>query len=677
MTCFALLDDCHATAATPTSRLYTGFLREHRCDDPGALDAVWAAADRDLHAGLHAVVLADYEWGARLLQAGHERLPPGHGCSLRVLMFERLECVGADAVDAWLVAREHEDTGGGHGGDGRAPATAGVLDIRPSVDHEAFCDAIARIHAAIGEGETYQVNYTYRLDFGTFGAPVSLYRRLRARQAVAFGAFIALPPGTAGPDFVLSCSPELFLRNQGGRLSARPMKGTAPRAREAEGDSEIARMLAGDTKNRAENLMIVDLLRNDLGRIARTGSVRVPTLFSVETYPTVFQMTSTIVAELPNDTGFPALLRALFPCGSITGAPKHRTMQIIAELENTPRGLYTGSIGWVDPPARAGRACGDFCLSVAIRTLTLQQRADGAGCDGRMGVGAGIVIDSRAEAEFEECALKARFLTGLDPGFNLFETMYATREEGIRHVERHLARLAASAEALDFTCPRARIVAALRQQVTGLAPDVQTRIRLAVHKDGRFDIVVAPLEPLPPGPTEVLLAPKPVADPHGLFAHKTTLRSRYDAGIRAAQARGAFDTLFFDAGGWLTEGGRSNVFLLIDGQWLTPPIGRGVLPGTMRAAVLDDAEWSAREQALRVEDLFRAERIVLTNALRGVLEARLAPGEAERWRASLSISATELRDTGEVVQTANPAPSASASGRSGQSGPEPARAVRG
>ena len=628
MTCFALLDDCHATAAAPTSRLYTGFVREHRCDDPATLDAVWAAADRDLRAGLHAVVLADYEWGARLLRAGHERLAPEHGGSLRVLMFERLQHLGADAVDAWLVAREQEETSGGRGMDGRAPAAAGVLDIRPSVDHAAFCDAIRRIHAAIGEGETYQVNYTYRLDFRSFGAPASLYRRLRARQAVAFGAFITLPPGTAGPDYVLSCSPELFLRNAGGRLSARPMKGTAPRAREAEGDSEIARMLAGDTKNRAENLMIVDLLRNDLGRIARTGSVRVPALFTVEAYPTVFQMTSSIEAELPDDTDFPALLRALFPCGSITGAPKHRTMQIIAELENTPRGLYTGSIGWIDAPTRPDQACGDFCLSVTIRTLTLQQRADGAGCDGRMGVGAGIVIDSRAEEEFEECALKARFLTGLDPGFSLFETMYATRADGVRQVERHLARLAASAAALGFACPRAGIVAALREQVAGLAPGLPARMRLALHKDGRFEIVVAPLEPLPAGPVEVLIAPEPIDDPHGLFAHKTTLRSRYDAGIRAAQGRGAFDTLFFDADGWLTEGGRSNVFVRIDGQWLTPPVGRGVLPGTMRAAVLDDAEWSAREQALRVEDLLRAERIVLTNALRGVLEARLAAGEA-------------------------------------------------
>ncbi len=639
MTCFALLDDCHATAAAPTSRLFTGFVREHRCDEPATLDAVWAAADRDLRAGLHAVVLADYEWGARLLHAGHERLAPEHGGSLRVLMFEQMALLAADAVEAWLIARERADTGGEQGGDGRSPAPAGALDICPTVDHDAFCEAIGRIHAAIGEGETYQVNYTYRLDFRSFGSPLSLYRRLRARQPVAFGALIALPPGTTGPDWVLSCSPELFLRNRGGRLMAKPMKGTAPRAREAEGDSEIARLLAGDTKNRAENLMIVDLLRNDLGRIARTGSVRVPALFSVEAYPTVFQMTSTIEAELPDDTGFADLLRALFPCGSITGAPKHRTMQLIAELENTPRGLYTGSIGWIAPPARPEQACGDFCLSVTIRTLTLQQRADGSGCDGRMGVGAGIVIDSRAEEEFEECALKARFLTGLDPGFSLFETMYATREDGVRQVERHLARLAASAAALHFAFPRAAIVAALRQQVAGLAPGQPSRMRLALHKDGRFEIVVAPLEPLPPGPVELLLAAEPIDDPHGLFAHKTTLRSRYDAGIRAAQARRAFDTVFFDADGWLTEGGRSNVFLHIDGEWLTPPVGRGVLPGTMRAALLDDPEWAAREQALRVDDLLRAERIVLTNALRGVLEARLAADEAERVRRPASAAA--------------------------------------
>ena len=637
---FALLDDCHATRAAPTSRLYTMLVREHCCNDPTALETVWSAVDADLRAGFHAVVLADYEWGARLLGAGHERLSAADAGSLRVLMFAHMQRLDADAASAWLAARERACASSAAGGacepteasqvfKPSEPEPAGVLDLRASVDRAAFDAAIVRIHHAIEVGETYQVNYSYRLDFRSFGLPLSLYRRLRAHQPVAFGALIALPRGDAGPDWVLSCSPELFLRNTGGRLTARPMKGTAARAQDPGEDAEIARGLAADAKNRAENLMIVDLLRNDLGRVARTGSVRVPALFSVETYPTVLQMTSTVEAELPTGTGFPALLRALFPCGSITGAPKHRTMQWIAALEDSPRGLYTGSIGWIDAPV-AGSACGDFCLSVAIRTLSLRSRADGAGCDGRMGVGAGIVIDSRAADEYAECRLKARFLTALDPGFVLFETMHATREAGVRHLDRHLGRLEASAVALDFGFSRERIVAGLEQAVAALPSGAEHRLRLALHKDGRFELAAAVLDPLPPGPVEVLLARTPIDDPFGLLGHKTTLRSRYDEGIRAAQARGAFDMLFFDGEGWLTEGGRSNVFLRVEGQWLTPPLGRGVLPGTMRAALLADPAWSARERRLRVGDLLRAERIVLTNALRGVLEARLAPGEAER-----------------------------------------------
>ncbi|AYH44008.1 aminodeoxychorismate synthase component I [Azoarcus sp. DN11] len=410
MACFALLDDCNATAAYPTSRLYTGFVREHRCDDPATLEAVWSGVERDLRAGGHAVVLADYEWGARL--HGVDTRAAAEGGALRVLIFARLAQLSADEVDAWLLAQDADERAG-YPYDGAHRAPAAILAPRASVDRKAFDDAIARIHHAIGEGETYQVNYTYRLDFDVFGSPVSLYRRLRGRQPVAYGAFIALPAGP-GPSHVLSCSPELFLRHHDGRLVTRPMKGTSRRAPDVEGDSELARMLEGDVKNRAENLMIVDLLRNDLGRIAKVGSVRVPALFSIEPYSTVFQMTSTVEADLPDEVGFPAILRALFPCGSITGAPKHRTMQLIGELEGTPRGLYTGSIGWIDAPGsgRSGAACGDFCLSVAIRTLTLDA-AHGKLQRGRMGVGAGIVIDSTAAEEFEECALKARFLTGL------------------------------------------------------------------------------------------------------------------------------------------------------------------------------------------------------------------------------------------------------------------------
>ncbi|MCP5224060.1 MAG: bifunctional anthranilate synthase component I family protein/class IV aminotransferase [Thauera sp.] len=641
--CFALLDDCHATAAAPSSRLYGGLVRVHRCADPSTLEAMWAAVDADLRAGLHAVVLADYEWGVRLngvvAEGPGPGAGPGAGGSLRVLMFATLARRSAAEVEAWLAeaeAREAESPAvapapAGAGEDARraGPAPAGALGLRASVDRAAFEEAIARIHAAIAEGETYQVNYSYRLDLETFGSPLALYRRLRARQPVAFGALIRLPAEAGGPDWVLSCSPELFLRHHDGVLQARPMKGTAARSGDDAADALAARRLAADAKNRAENLMIVDLLRNDLGRVARTGSVRVPALFEVERYPTVLQMTSTVAAELPADVGFPALLRALFPCGSITGAPKHRTMQLIAELETTPRGLYTGSLGWIDAP-RPGHACGDFCLSVAIRTLTLErieQGADalaGARHRGRMGVGAGIVIDSAAADEYAECRLKARFLSALDPGFALFETMYATREAGVRQLDRHLARLEASAAALDFVFERARVEAALGGQLAALPPATPSRLRLALHKDGRLELAATALDALPPGAVTVLLAERPLDDPHGLGAYKTTLRARYDEGLRAALAAGAFDTLFFDSASRLTEGGRSNVFLLLDGEWRTPPAGRGVLPGTMRAALLEDPAWAAREAELRVEDLLRAQRIVLTNALRGAVEARLA-----------------------------------------------------
>jgi para-aminobenzoate synthetase / 4-amino-4-deoxychorismate lyase len=437
---FALLDDCASTRERPTSRLYTGYVRQHRCTDPASLDTVWDQVDADLRQGLHAVLLADYEWGAKLLHAGQARLAADDASALRVLMFRRCARLSADGVGSWLAQCEP--------GEGGEPQPAGVMELASSVDEAAFTDAIARIHSAIAAGETYQVNFTYRMQGRSYGSPVSLYRRLRARQPVAYGALIALPQGEKEGEgdvtHVLSCSPELFLRHDAGVLTARPMKGTAARGGAPEGDSEMARLLAADPKNRAENVMIVDLLRNDIGRVARIGSVKVPALFAVEPYATVFQMTSTVEARLRAGVGMPELLRAVFPCGSITGAPKHRTMEWIAGLESTPRGLYCGAIGWVDAPPPGARV-GDFCLSVAIRTLTLGAEAGGLR-PLRIGIGAGIVQDSRAADEFEECRLKARFLTGLNPGFELFETMHATRE-GIRHLERHLARLARSARA--------------------------------------------------------------------------------------------------------------------------------------------------------------------------------------------------------------------------------------
>jgi para-aminobenzoate synthetase/4-amino-4-deoxychorismate lyase len=480
---------------------------------------------------------------------------------------------------------------------------AGVAGIAPSVTRDEFDKAIATVQEALKEGESYQINYTYRLNFDVFGTPLALYRRLRERQAVHFGAFIALPDGRS----VVSCSPELFVEKHGDLLRARPMKGTAPR----DADPESLRL---DPKNRAENVMIVDLLRNDMSRVAVTGSVNVPALFSVEPYASVWQMTSTIEARVIPGTSFADIVRALFPCGSITGAPKYRTMQLIDEIESTPRGLYTGAIGWLD-------ASGDFCMSVAIRTLVI----DAAARHGVLGIGAGIVLDSVAADEYEECLLKARFLTGADPGFELFETTYATRDEGVRHYARHVARLKASAAYHGFTFDEASLHEQTAQHIADFEGQKPYRMRIALAKSGRITMTSAPLAPLPSDTVKVLLAsergfaPQSSADP--LLRHKTTRRADYDRAWKAAEAEGAFDMLFVNERGELTEGGRSSVFVKLDGEWFTPPIDAGVLPGVMRAVLME--ELGARERALTPNELDNAQSLLISNALRGAVEARL------------------------------------------------------
>ena len=613
--CVALFDDRDATPGRPTSRLYTRFVREHRCTDAADLDAHSARVDADLRGGLHAVLLIDYEWGAKLLGAGHERLAESDAAALRVLMFAELAQLSRDAAGDWLA---QTDTG--------PDEAAGAMNLAPSVDEAEFHRAIARIHEYIAAGETYQVNYTYRLSGQVYGTPLALYRRLRQHQPVAYGALIALPGG-GDTTYVLSCSPELFLRHASGLLTARPMKGTASRITGPEGDSETARHLAIDVKNRAENLMIVDLLRNDLGRIATTGTVKVPELFAIEPYTTLFQMTSTVQAQLRPGMGFPDVLRAVFPCGSITGAPKHHTMQLIADLETTPRGLYCGAIGWMDAPAGAAR-CGDFCLSVAIRTLVLGRETLGL-WPVQLGIGAGIVMDSRADDEYQECRLKARFLTGLAPGFELFETMLALPVAGagaeVRHLDRHLDRLAHSAATFGFAFDRDAAQATVQASASGLPRDAAARLRLALAHDGRIQLSRAPLAPLPEGGVSVLIATTRLPDVRPLAGHKTTLREAYDAGVREAERAGAFDSLFFTRDGRLVEGGRSSVFVQLDGRWWTPPLADGALPGVMRAHLLEDPHWNAAERSLGLADLQRAEALVECNALRGALPARVEP----------------------------------------------------
>jgi para-aminobenzoate synthetase/4-amino-4-deoxychorismate lyase len=662
LTPFALLDDCDASPVSATSRLYTGFAGEIASYGTGDLEAICMQAERALRDGLHAVVLADYEWGVqvsvdRIAPAGIPRLAgdasasqadasevtaartgarsadakPAHASeaalgwqaglnddltkkahagkpALRFLLFSRCEHFSREAVDTWLA----------QAGDATAqPSPAGLARVREDTSRERFDTALAQIHAAIERGDTYQINYTYRLGFDVLGSPVSLYRRLRARQPVRYGALIALPDAR----WVLSCSPELFLQHEAGTLHAQPMKGTAARTGDPDTDAQVRAALRADPKNRAENLMIVDLLRNDIGRVAQTGSVEVPALFSVDAYGSVWQMTSTVRARIDPARSFAELMRALFPCGSITGAPKHRAMELIAGLETSPRGLYTGSIGWLDAPTDT-RRCGNFCLSVAIRTLVLE-----AGMKrGEMGVGAGIVFDSIAASEWEECKVKAGFATGNDAGFALFETMHATRAGGVAHLDRHLARLVHGAVELGMKFDPAAILEHVNAYLPQLS-DGEHRVKLTLNTAGEITIGGGPLMPLPRLPVTLLLAGEhghastDADDP--LLRYKTTRRESYDRAWRAAEALGAFDMLFFNTRGELTEGGRSNVFVKRDGRWWTPPLSSGLLPGVMRAVVLADPQWQASERVLTHDDLLAAEDLMVCNALRGPLHAKL------------------------------------------------------
>jgi para-aminobenzoate synthetase/4-amino-4-deoxychorismate lyase len=602
--CFALLDD--ASAADPVSarsRLYTGHAATLHCADAGGwppmLDQMQAALER----GLYAVPLLSYELGGHLLGVDAHAT---EGPLAQVLLFEECAHLSPPEVSAWLAERAAGGT------------PAGIAGVDANLDQAQFMGALERIHDYIAAGDTYQVNYTYRLRFDAFGSLFALYARLRARQPVPYGALVALPDGGA----LLSLSPELFVRHVGGQLLARPMKGTAPAADEEADNADRSRALAADTKNRAENLMIVDLLRNDLGRVAVTGSVEVPALFDVERYGSVLQMTSTVRAALRPDAALADIFLALYPCGSITGAPKRRTMEIIRELEPAARGIYTGAIGWFDPPA-APHTRGDFCLSVPIRTLALEAPANGVRA-GQMGIGAGIVFDSDARAEYAECQLKARFLTGLSNDFEIFETMRATRDEGCRHREPHLARMAASASYFGFAFDLEQARGRLDEACAALEPGPRFRLRLAVDQAGKISVRAGQLSALAE-PAGVLIADDATRSDDVFLRHKTSVRTRYDAAWRAAEAQGGFDTLFFNERGELTEGGRSNVFVRLDGRWYTPPLACGVLPGIMRGVLLAAPAWNASERIITRALFDAAEDIMVCNCLRGPVRASVLP----------------------------------------------------
>ncbi len=520
----------------------------------------------------------DYELGYLLEPAA---APPGWQPGERPLArfwrFARRTPLTAEAAGAWL-----DERAGG--------AVAGVGGLQPAMSEADYIAAVDRIKRLIFEGDCYQVNLTFPLTFDWFGAPLALYARLRARQPVRYGGFV----GDASEGLV-SLSPELFLLRQGDRLVTRPMKGTAPPGVPAEA-------LRASAKDRAENLMIVDLLRNDLGRIAANGSVAVDRLFEIEDYPTVRQMVSEVSARVPGRS-FGEILEALFPCGSITGAPKIRAMQIAAELEQAPRGGYTGALGWLAPD-------GDFRLNVAIRTLELT--ADGRG---KLGVGSGIVADSQPAAEWQECQLKASFLRDADPGLQLIETL--RREGGVYPMwAGHLARLRRSAAYFGFPLDEDRLMRELgRQPARGT-----WRVRLTLDKAGAIDVRAIAFDGSAPAHRLAAMAEQRIDSGDVLRRHKTTARPLYDAALAGLAADSPlFDLVFLNERGEVAEGARSNVFVERAGLLLTPPLASGALPGVLRADLL--ASGKAREAVLWPADL--ADGFWLGNALRGLVRVTL------------------------------------------------------
>ncbi|CAG0997797.1 para-aminobenzoate synthetase / 4-amino-4-deoxychorismate lyase [Rhodocyclaceae bacterium] len=455
---------------------------------------------------------------------------------------------------------------------------------------------IGAVRRGIAAGDYYQVNLTTRLQADFAGDAAGLFAALRAAQPDAYCAHLA------GDGWqLLSVSPELFFDWQtDGTLTTRPMKGTAPRHADGAADAAAAEQLRASAKEQAENLMIVDLLRNDLARVAVTGSVRVPRLFAVEALPSAWQMTSTVQATTRPGTGLAEVFRALFPCGSVTGAPKVAAMAAIAACEDAPRGAYCGAIGVIRPGGHAS-------FSVGIRSVVVDERHGQAEC----GIGSGIVFDSTAEQEYAEWLVKRRFLLRATADFQLLETLRL--EDGAYWLrERHLERLGASAGHFGFPCDGARVAAALDSLAERLGPGAW-RVRLLLDRHGAVATEAHALEALP-GPLRFVLAAAPVDSSDEFLAHKTTRRAVYEAHMPPA---GCFDTLLWNERGELTEFTRGNLVVEIAGRRVTPPRACGLLPGVLRAELL--ARGEIHERVVHRDELAQATGIWFINGVRGML----------------------------------------------------------
>ncbi len=605
-----LLDDAQSTAANPSSRVYKAPLQYWRVLPTGSRDADHQAVinclqeiSQALGKGQYCVAAFAYELGRlihHLPQPEHQPNEALHPL-IEAWAFQEYQKLSKEQMDDYL-ANELTRLS-------QVEQLAGVMQLKDSIDETRFCEDIEQIHEYIRSGDSYQINHTYRITGNIYGAPLALYSRLRKRQPGRFGAYIA-----QDHHYLLSQSPELFIERQGNTLKAMPMKGTASAL------SDTASSLSDDPKNQAENVMIVDLLRNDLSRICLPNTVKVPHLFQVARHGDVLQMTSTVQGEIKPNVDLHEILSAVFPCGSVTGAPKKRSMEIIQELEQSDRGYYCGALGWLDPS-------GDFAFSVPIRTIEIEQDVATQAMNFTLGVGAGITIDSDATQEWQECRIKSAFLAELPSNTGLFETI-AVLNKTPQRLESHLDRMQRSASTLLIPFDREQARAVVLNSCASMDPSLSMRLRLNLATSGDLDAQYGELDAICE-PVKIFWAKDilshncEINSNNPLLGHKISTRDLYDAAWQQAVKLGGFDALFVNEQGYVTEGGRSSIFIKpADGeQWLTPPVSAGVLPGVMREALLANPSLNAREANLTIQAVLNAKEIMLSNALRGAIKA--------------------------------------------------------
>ncbi|QZH75987.1 MAG: aminodeoxychorismate synthase component I [Erythrobacter sp.] len=591
---FVLLDDARAEGASD-AHFFSAPIEVFVARKPAEVRTVLAAAEAArVKSGKHLAGYLAYEAGLALegrLAALAGARNGADGPLVWLGLFDAPEIIPAAEMPGWLASR--------------ASGTASIGPLDPQISAGAYCAAFDRLQEAIHAGDIYQANLTFPLAGPARGDPLALYAAIRPTAGAGYGGLVF-----DGSHYLLSFSPELFFSLKGREAKVKPMKGTRPRLADPAQDAAIRAELGASIKDRAENLMIVDLMRNDLSRVAEAGSVKVEAAFAVETYPTVHQMVSTVRARLREGKGAVDMLHALFPCGSITGAPKIRAMELIDEVERDARGPYCGTIGRIAPD-------GDAAFNVAIRTIRLtpgeNQRHKAV-----LGVGGAIVADSEAMGEWRECLIKSAFVRGPAGGHDLIETMRFDPSEGIALLELHLERLKASAAELGFSFDRHDT----RNRIQALCFELErpARVRLLLARSGAVTLESSPLDTSLPPARRCIALPHPTVAHDWRLRHKSSDRSFYEAALAAARDAGADEALLVRDSGLVTEGSWTSLFVERDGVLLTPPLALGLLPGVLRRSLIDAGR--AREVELTLDDL--AGGFFIGNALRGLMPAVLA-----------------------------------------------------